>query len=219
LQFRHAESAFAAADHQALRIGLQHLPRGAGRFASHGAPDLERLAAQARRCAGRRAQCTHHICDFTSRAPPVDRLIALLDLASVGHARLRLRDRLQPAGRDLRQRLHDHAGTERRELVMQGAGIVVRGDSDARLHEHWPGIESGLHPHQRHARFPIARHQRALDRRRTAPARQQRRVDIDGPEARHREHAHREDQSVGRDDKEIRARVADAIADRRVGKR
>ena len=56
----------------------------------------------------------------------------------------------------------------------------------------------------------IAGEQRALDRRGAAPARQQRGMDVDAAEPRHREHRRRQDQAVGHDHERIQPRPRSA---------
>ena len=56
----------------------------------------------------------------------------------------------------------------------------------------------------RDAGLRIAGEHRALDRRRAAPARQQRCVNVDAAEPRSLQHRLRQDQSIGDDDHEIR---------------
>ena len=77
--------------------------------------------------------------------------------------------------------------------------------------QHRPGIEPGLHLHDGDAGFGIAGQDRALDRRRAAPARQQRGVDVDAAEARHVEHRLRQDQAVGGDHHDVGADRAHAL--------
>ena len=77
----------------------------------------------------------------------------------------------------------------KRELVI---GVAIRGtvpvlrsgwscyaDYEFAFEQHRAGIEPGFHLHDRHAGNRVAGHDRALDRRRTAPARQQRGMDVD----------------------------------------
>ena len=63
-----------------------------------------------------------------------------------------------------------------------------------------PGIQSGFHLHDAHAAFGVTSQNGALDRRRAAPARQQRGVDVDAAESRQIKHRLRQNQALGRDD-------------------
>ena len=55
---------------------------------------------------------------------------------------------------------------------------VIRVDRLGLLRAHRPAVEAGGHAHDRDARGLVAGHDRPLDRGRAAPARQQRRVDV-----------------------------------------
>ena len=62
--------------------------------------------------------------------------------------------------------------------VIDGAGIVVGPDREGFLRGDRPGVQLLDELDDRHAGLRVARHDRALDRRRPAPARQQRRVHV-----------------------------------------
>ena len=78
---------------------------------------------------------------------------------------------------------------------MQGSRIFILRDRNAALRQYRTSVETRFHPHDRYAGLAVAREERALDRRRAAPARQQRRMNIQGPlrcdikERRRQEHA------------------------------
>ena len=156
---------------------------GAPRPGSHaGAPDLERSPCSVRRRAGRRAEARAPRARArppaaTSRA----RASSLVDLARVGHALRGLRQpRCARPASSSRQRRDDHVRAERGELVVQrcprrrrrAIGSACRG-------EHRPGIEARVHPHDGDPGFAVAGKKRALDRRRAAPARQQRGMNVE----------------------------------------
>jgi hypothetical protein len=71
-----------------------------------------------------------------------------------------------------------------------------------------PGVEALLHLHDRHAGLAIAGQHRALDRRRAAPARQQRGVDVDAAEPRDLEDLPRQDPPVGGDHDDVEVVLA-----------
>ena len=87
---------------------------------------------------------------------------------------------------------------------MQRAGGVVGRDRGLERDHHRPGVEPGLHLHQAHAGAGVAGQQRALDRRRAAPARQQRGVDVPAAQARDAQHGPRQDHAVGDHDHQVR---------------
>ena len=75
-------------------------------------------------------------------------------------------------------------------------------------HGNRAGVEPLLHLHHHHAGLGIARHDRAVDRRGAAPARQQRRVQIEAAERKGLEDRLRQDEPIGDDDRHIRAMAA-----------
>jgi hypothetical protein len=89
---------------------------------------------------------------------------------------------------------------------VQAARIVLRRDREAVLREHRPGIQARVHLHDGDAGLAVARQQRALDRRRAAPARQQRSMNVHGAQARRPERARRQQQAVGGDHHDVGAR-------------
>ncbi len=91
------------------------------------------------------------------------------------------------------------AGEPRRE---RRPGVVVR-DRHPDLFDHRPGVEARVHLHERDPRLAVAFEDRPLDRRRAAPPREQRRVDVDAAVPRPREHVGRQDQAVGGDDEHV----------------
>ena len=63
-----------------------------------------------------------------------------------------------------------------------------------------PGVEAGIHFHDHDAALGVAGHDRAIDRRGPAPARQQRRVQVEAAARHGIENVLRQDQPVGDDD-------------------
>ena len=86
--------------------------------------------------------------------------------------------------------------------MQRTAGFTGR-DRRASFEKDRTRVETCFHLHQIHAAFAVAGEDRALDRRRAAPARQQRGVHVPATQARQCEHAARKNQSVGDDDEEI----------------
>ena len=150
-------------------------PRGARQIFS-GSP------SQQRACAGRGPERAHRALELERRPRPVEPRLALVDLRarrSTPVSRLRRRLRARPAS------ISASAATissraERGELVVQRAGVVVRARSGR-------AAAASTGPVSRPAsicmmEMPVSRvagEQRALDRRRAAPARQQRGVDVE----------------------------------------
>ena len=70
------------------------------------------------------------------------------------------------------------------KFVRQLARRSCDRSATSRVSQHRPGIEPCLHLHDRHAGHLVAGEDRALDRRRAAPARQQRGVDVEAAQPR-----------------------------------
>ena len=122
---------------------------------------------------------------------------SLLDLAGVGHARGRLRRQLQRAALQRGERAHHQVGAAPRQFVMQFAGGRIRRRSATRsAMAIGPGVEPFLHLHHHHAGLVVAGHDGALDRRRAAPARQQRGVEVEAAERKGIQNRLRQDQPV-----------------------
>ena len=77
------------------------------------------------------------------------------------------------------------------------------------------GVEPCVHLHDGDAGLAVAGEDGALDRRRAAPARQQRGMDVEAAEARRLEHRLRQDQAIGRDHRGIEAERGEARRFRR----
>ena len=69
--------------------------------------------------------------------------------------------------------------------------------------DHTAGIQTDVHLHDAHACLGIARFNRALNRRRTAPTGQQRGVDVETAVFRRIQHVLRQNQSVGGNDHHV----------------
>ena len=145
--------------------------------------------------------------ELLRRPREVELAIGGRDLLGVGHAVLGLRLEVrvgedaveQPRG-DLRRALED------------GARVVVGAELERLLRRDRPRVELGRRAVDRDAGARVAGHQRALDRRGAAPARQQRRVHVE-PE-RPREQRLRDQQAVRGDDDRV-GRDLDAVVEPR----
>jgi hypothetical protein len=122
-----------------------------------------------------RAQRAHGALDVRRRAGRVQRPVGGLDLVRVRDAGLVL---LHPR-RPLVERADEQVAAQRLEPLSQRPVVVVRPDRRAAGQAHGPRVEALGESHDRDAGLGIAGHDRALDRRGTAPARQQRRVHVD----------------------------------------
>ena len=87
---------------------------------------------------------------------------------------------------------------------MQFVGLHIGRNRDTLDHADWAGIEPGFHPHDRNTGFFVTSHDCTLNGCGTAPARQERGVNIDTPKRRNIEHGLRQDHAIGDDDDQIR---------------
>ena len=123
--------------------------------------------------------------DLGRRQAPVDARLRLVDLPGVGHALVRLRRQGQragfeplPAPRPSAARRAASADRAARR-PSRTAPMATRSVSADRS-----GVEAFIHLHDHHAGLLVARHDRPLDRRGAAPARQERGVAVVGAEPR-----------------------------------
>ncbi len=79
---------------------------------------------------------------------------------------------------------------------MQPAAGIIAADRRAPAGQHRAGVQPRLHLHQADAGLGVAGQDGALDRGRTAPAGQQRGMDIDTPQRRYGQYPGRQDQAV-----------------------
>ena len=86
---------------------------------------------------------------------------------------------------------------------MELAARHVPADRDALDEAERPGIEPFVHAHHANARLLIAGHDGALDRRRAAPARQERGMEVEAAERGKLEDRFRQYQAIGDDDRDI----------------
>jgi hypothetical protein len=82
--------------------------------------------------------------------------------------------------------------------------------------EHAAGIQARVHLHEGDTGRGVAGQDRPLDGRRAAPARQQRGVDIQAPEARQLQYRIRQDLAIGHDDHDIRCQHREVRARGRI---
>ena len=179
---REPQYAAARRDVDAAAPPATYLAGAAGRTSrGHRLPDAQLLPVPARLRDRPRIECAHLPIDLARRAP-VDRGFLLADLRRVRHAFGRLRRGAAVPVR-IAERLEQRLRAQCREPIVQRPR-VARDRSACAL--------SSTGPVSRPASIcmmvtPVSRvtgQHRALDRRRTAPARQQRGVDVDAAEPR-----------------------------------
>ena len=121
----------------------------------------------------------HLIAHGRGGAGKVDAGFVLVDLFRVRHAIRGLGGRRQRACRQGVERLDDQARAHIRQRVVQFARRHVGADFQLFFQHHVTGIEARVHLHDGDAGLRVARFDGALNGRRTAPARQQGRVDVE----------------------------------------
>jgi len=80
---------------------------------------------------------------------------------------------------------------------VQICGGIVQSYRMAAFEQHRAGVETLIELHDGYAGFGIAREDGALDRRRAAPAREQRAMDVHAAETRNRQNPAWQDETVG----------------------
>ncbi len=187
------------------------VPAATGDLADRGGDDAERLAGAQRRRAPR--------CAVAALAPAlqhvrrlfrVERPVGGLELVRVRHERLVLLLERRP----LAERPHQQVAAEHLEPGRERAVVVVRGDRHRRLQADRTRVEPGGETHDRDAGLGVAGHDRPLDRRGAAPARQQRRVHVQ--ELVVRQQRLLDQHAVGADAERVRLRGGDPLERLRV---
>jgi len=103
----------------------------------------------------------------------------------------------QLAGSQLGHGFDHGLGAERGQTIMQAAASVLGSDGGGHLEQHGAGVQARFHLHHGDAAAGVAGLDGALDRRRAAPARQQRGVAVDAAQARSIQHHLWQDQAIG----------------------
>ena len=137
---------------------------------------------------------------------PVKARLGFVEFVRVGDAVCRLGRRLAGLREDVRHGAQQGGAAERHQAVVQAGGGVVGGDGQARFCPDRAGIQAFIHLHDADAGLRVACFDGALDGGGTAPARQQRGVDVKAAKAGVGEKPRRQEQAVSGDDDEVRAR-------------
>ena len=178
-----------------------------------GSVDAHALARQLRFGDGERVERAHLVRQHLRRLRPVQLRFVLLQLARVGHALARLRHRHRADAEPLQlQAVGQHLRAEDRQRVVQLAGGRLRLDRQRTPQQHRPGVQALLHLHQAHPGFGVAGLDRALDRRRAAPARQQARVHVPATVLRDVQDRLRQQHAVGHHHHQVRLQRAQRLA-------
>ncbi len=164
---------------------------------------LDRLAAQLRGDTGPGRVGAQPVADLARGAAPVHAAALAGEPRRVGRPRAVLgsrldRSRLQPV-----EGLDDQPAAHRGEAREQLPRRLLGTDLGLDLEQDGPGVEPLLHQHRGHAGAGLPGGDRGLDRRRAAPAREQRGVQVDAAEPRQPEEVAREDLAEGDDHRDV----------------
>ena len=122
----------------------------------------------------------------------------LVDFGGIGDALLHLG--LRGPGLGLGQHIEHGLRAQSGQAVVQAGGGVVWLDVDGAAQEHGAGVQPHVHLHDAHAGLRVARFNGAVDGGGTAPAWQQRGVDVQAAQGRRGQGPGGQDQPIGGDD-------------------
>src|SRR6266446_8216313 len=143
--------------------------------------------------------------DLEGVAAPVDPCLGLPDLGRVRDTLEWLRADPERAGSQSLERLHKRRRAEARERGVERTAGVARGNGEPPLQQYGACVQTRVHLHDRDAGFGVAGEQGSLDGCRSAPARQQGRVNVDAPQGRQNQDLAWHDQAIGHDDQNLRS--------------
>ena len=123
-----------------------------------------------------------------------ERGFGLVDLVGVGDALFWLRCAHQRIGRG--QGLHDALATQHGQLVVQRGGGGVRCDGQRAQQQHVARVQAGVHLHDGDAALAVTGLDGPMDGRSTAPAWQERGMNVQTPLGRQGQHPVGQDQAV-----------------------
>ena len=136
--------------------------------------------------------------------PPIEPAFFAADLGGIGDALLRLWRGKKPAFGNAAERRRHQSSAENYHSAERPADVAL-GAIESFLQEDRTGIEPFVHLHDRDPGLSVAGQQRPLDRRRAAPARQQRGVHIETAEPRRCQDRPRQNQTIRGDHRGIGA--------------
>src|SRR6516165_7483492 len=119
------------------------------------------------------------VVDLPRGQRPVNAGLAAVDLSRERYSGGRLRSQPQGAAFESRKRAHQKVRPQPSKGIMDLAGGRVGPDGQWLGHRDRSRVETFIDLHNGHTGLLIARHDRAIDRSRPAPAWQQRSVDIE----------------------------------------
>jgi hypothetical protein len=158
-------------------------------------PNFQRLAVAQSVCARKGVESANTPRQHRGGQRPIDQRFLLVDLGGVSEAVFCLRDDSQVW--QLRQGLHNAFGAQVGQLVMQaGTGFIFR-QSQGLTPPHGAGVQAFFHLHDAYAALRVAGFDGALNRRGTAPARQQRSMDIQATQGRAVQRPRGKQQTIG----------------------
>ena len=167
------------------------------------APYFQALPGQIGKAARRRVERADAPGQGARRQAPVQLCLALVDFGGVAGPGLVLRAGLSQGAGQVLKHVQQQAWTDRGEPRVQLAAGRQRRYRAALYSHHRPRVQTRIHVHDGHAALPVAGFDSALNRRRAAPARQQRAVHVDRAQPRQVQHRGGQDQPVGHHDQRV----------------
>ncbi|RMU78088.1 hypothetical protein ALP24_05654 [Pseudomonas syringae pv. aptata] len=204
MQSGQAQRVLPAGDDQAILAGAKNRPRRALPFGQIGGQDFQGFFVQRAMADRPGVEGADQTLELISRTCPVQTRFVLVQFVGIVGQAVILNLADQRTVRQTGNGLQNSRRTEFGEAIMQRAARVLRGNRGDGLEQHRPGVQARFHAHHGHAALCITGLHRTLNRRRTAPARQQRRMAVDATQARNIQHHLRQDQAVGDDHHQIR---------------
>ena len=172
-------------------------------------PDRERAGGPAREAARPRIAAADDVDQLACRAIPVEISVGPLESWRQGRVLVALwprRQRVEP-----RERVDQDLGAERGEPDAQVSSGFFGADRRRRREQHRARVHARVHLERRDPGHGLAAHDRPLDRRGAAVARQQRAVDVDRAAPGCVEHGLRQDLAERGDDRHVGAERAQAL--------
>ncbi len=203
MQTGQAQRVLPAGDDQAILAGAENRPRRALPFGQISGQDFQGFFVQRAVTDRPGVEGADQAFKLIGRTRPVQARFVLVQLMGVVGQAVILNLADQRAVCQTGNGLQHSRRTEFGQAIMQRAARVLRGNRGDRLEQHRPGVQPCFHAHHGHAALGITGLHRALNRCRTAPARQQRRMAVDAAQARNIQHHLRQDQAVGDDHHQI----------------
>ena len=156
-------------------------------------------------CFGNRpgVECPDLACDLLGGHRPVDHRLGFFEFVSITCLAFILHPRLQHSTGETVQIFLQQLRAHDRQAVMQPSPGIIGFDRACSRGKYRTGIQAGVHLHEADSRFPVTGQDGPLYGCGAAPARQERGMDIDTTQPRHRQHRGRQNQAIGDHDHQV----------------